>query len=512
MKLRAASYGGKFSVLSLGSNEHMAKSKKPKSRKKSHPGSLLSPESMGGIVADKGFDFQTRYAACHVPVWLSDVTFHQLFYEGTGDIDISFQENGQTSRIHIQVKDHEVAPAEFKEVVAYFQKLDGGMSGAYKCFRLVCPSLSAKLRGVETGLARFRNAKPFYEDAPAALAPTKGEVDERMRKAGLDDAAIAFVHSKVYLEVGHGELQHDERAVDLFVARLLSHPEYAGKLRAMVQPAFAEMLRAIKGKRGAVLERSEVEQILRAAVAAVSQSEKSVALWIQNWTKEQFDLPADYELDWSQHFDRVSRRVPSPEIWNTQLLPELKSLKERIVAERTERLIRLLGKCTLSTGIALGATFPAVGGWNFEIPQPPAKDAWRSDATATTPYDFQVEVVGGAGTDLVLGLNIRGDGREDVRHYIDSTGNPPKLFAFMAPASQGSHAIGGSGDACAFALAVREHLGKLVKSHGINRTRLFYYGPLALAVFLGQQLSSVGEIQLFEYQDPSYVPSCAFRT
>ena len=34
-----------------------------------------------------------------------------------------------------------------------------------------------------------------------------------------------------------------------------------------------------------------------------------------------------------------------------------------------------------------------------------------------------------------------------------------------------------------------------------GRTRLVLW-PFALAVFLGQQLTSVGEAQLFEYQDP----------
>jgi len=298
----------------------------------------------------------------------------------------------------------------------------------------------------------------------------------------------------------------------VFVARFLSHPEYADRLREMVQPAFAELLRAIQGKKGAVLERSDVEQILRTAVGAASSGDKAITIWVQNWTREMFEPPADYTLDWSQHFDRSSRRVPSPEIWNTQLLPELKSLKEKIVVEKTDRVVRFRGKCALSTGIALGATFPAVGGWVFEIPQPPAKESWRSDASATNQYDFQVELVDGDGTDLVLGLNIRGDGREDVKQYIAGTGSSPKVFAFMGPSSPGSQSIGGAEDACAFAQAVRERVGQLVKSHGIKRTRLFFYGPFALAVFLGQQLTSVGEIQLFEYQDPGYTPSCSLRT
>jgi len=490
----------------------MPKPQKPRSRKQSSPGSLLSAESMGGITAEKGFDFQARYAACQVPVWLLQASFHQLFYEGSGDIDIRYKEGGESSRTHIQVKDHEVAPAEFKGVIEYFRKLDSGMPGVYKCFTLVCPSLSSKLRPIETGLARFRNAKAFYDDAANALAPTKDELDERFRKASLDDGDIDFIYAKFFFEIGHGDLHHDDRAGDLFIGRLLSHPEYAGMIRAMVQPAFAEMLRAIHGKKGAVLERSDVEQILRAAVATVSTGEKTITVWLQNWTQEKFDLPADYALDWSQHFDRSSRRVPSEEIWNTQLLPDLQAVKENISTDRVERVIRFRGKCALSTGIALGAIFPAVAGWTFEIPQPPAKEAWRSDASATKPYAFQVELIDGRGTDLVLGLNIRGDGREDILRYIGSTGSPPKLFAFMAPSSQGSESISGAEDACAFARSVREHLGQLIKSHGIHRTRLFFYGPFALAVFLGQQLTSVGEVQLFEYQDPGYVPSCTLRT
>ena len=71
-------------------------------------GSLVSPAAMGGIVGGKGFDFQTRYTVCHLPLWLQDGAFHQIFSEGTGDIDIRYLENGKSTRKHIQTKDHEV--------------------------------------------------------------------------------------------------------------------------------------------------------------------------------------------------------------------------------------------------------------------------------------------------------------------------------------------------------------------------------------------------------------------
>jgi hypothetical protein len=493
----------------------MAAKRRSKGKQATHPGSLLTPESMGGVTAGTGFDFQTRYAACTLPAWLCEAGFHQLFHEGTGDIDIRCKEKGNSYWLHYQVKDHDVGPGEFKAVVSRFQDLSTAQPGLYRRFTLVCPSLSAKLRPVETGLARFRSAIPFYDDKPGALAPTKADLEQRLLRVGLSQEKAEFVLTLVHFEVGHGELLHDSRAVDLFIGRLLKHPEYADKLREMVQPAFAEVLRAIQAKRGGVLERSDIEQLLRAVVARATGRvpERAVTLWVHNWTKEMFDVSADYTVDWSSHFDRSSRRVPTANMWNDELLPELKALKDKILGERKERTIRFRGKCALSTGLALGATFPAVGGWTFEVPQPPATDAWRSDIEPTKSYDVKVDVVDGGGTDLVIGLNIRGDGREDIHRFIEGTGTPPRLFAFMVPPhAPGSQSIGGAPDACAFARIARDHMGQLLKRHGIRRTRLFFYGPFALAVFMGQQLTSVGEVQLFEYQDPGYVPSCALRT
>jgi hypothetical protein len=491
----------------------MPKGNKKAKKPRSLSGSLLSPEAMGGLVAGKGFDFQTRFAACHVPVWLLKEAFQQLLFEGTGDIDIRYTEAGKTTRIHIQVKDHEVSPSELKSVLQQFGKIDADYPDTYKCFTLVCPSLTSTLRPIENGLARLRGAASLYDDKPETLTPTKQELDERIRKAGLGDY-IDLIHAKVGFELGHGDMHHDDRAINHFIGYLLKHPEYADKLRAMVQPAFAEVMRAIGAKKGVVLERAEIEKLLQAAVAAGIAGEKKVTLWLQNWTSESFDPPADYALDWSSHFERATRKVPSPEMWNKTLVPELEVLKKKMLAERKERLIRFRGKCALSTGIALGAVFPTVGGWAFEIPQPPSKEDWRSDAPATNPYHLQVEVIDGSqgGSDIVLGLNIKGDGRQDIMQYVQSTGNPPRIFAFVSPPSQGAQSINGAGDAVAFGQAVRETLGQLLKTHQLRKTRIFFFGPFALAVFLGQQLTSVGEIQLFEYQDPGYVPSCSLRT
>src|SRR3546814_635678 len=181
---------------------------------------------------------------------------------------------------------------------------------------------------------------------------------------------------------------------------------------------------------------------------------------------------------------------------------------KQIMTAGAVRTIRLRGKCALSTGVAIGAAFPAVGGWAFEIPQPPAKEHWRSDATPTSGYALQVEIAEGRsdGTDLVVGLNIRGDGRQDIMRYVETAGVAPNALVFMSPPNQGAQSIGGPEDACAMARAVRERLGEISKARQLPTTRLFFYGPFALSVFLGQQLTSIGQVPLFENKELDLFP------
>ena len=162
----------------------------------------------------------------------------------------------------------------------------------------------------------------------------------------------------------------------------------------------------------------------------------------------------------------------------------------------------------------MGAAFPTVGGWTFEVPQPPSKEHWRSDATPTDPYELQTDVVDGVddGSDLVLTLNIKGDGRDDVMRYLATTSIRARVHAFVAPPSQGAQAISGSEDACAFAFALRDRLGTLLKRYRPKLIHIFFFGPLALSIFVGQHLTSIGEVQLYEYKDPGYVPSGKIRT
>src|SRR5215472_8562875 len=90
--------------------------------------------------------------------------------------------------------DHDVQPAELRYVIEQFHRMDTELPGTYRCFTLVCPTLSPTIRSIETGLARLRGARAFYDDNPEALAPTKQELDGHLQDAGLGDY-IDFIHA-----------------------------------------------------------------------------------------------------------------------------------------------------------------------------------------------------------------------------------------------------------------------------------------------------------------------------
>ena len=158
------------------------------------------------------------------------------------------------------------------------------------------------------------------------------------------------------------------------------------------------------------------------------------------------------------------------------------------------RTIKFRGKCALSTGMAIGAVFPTVGGWIFEIPQPPAVNHWRSDASPTPGFVLREEIIESnpAGTDIVLALNIRGDGRDGVIKYIELTGVAPSAFVFMAPQIQGAQSIGGAEDACAMARAIRNWLGEVSESRNLRLER-FILVLLPFRFFLGSNLPQWGK-------------------
>ncbi|MFL6229715.1 MAG: SAVED domain-containing protein [Pyrinomonadaceae bacterium] len=118
-----------------------------------------------------------------------------------------------------------------------------------------------------------------------------------------------------------------------------------------------------------------------------------------------------------------------------------------------------------------------------------------------------------SGDSIAYVFNIKGSALRDVRGYIEENSLPVKAILAVEPAgSFGALSIADDREAVSLALSARDELHKALTRHDVRITHLFFYGPFALSVFVGQLLAAIGQVQLYEFQDPGYVPSATLKS
>jgi hypothetical protein len=506
------------------------KSKKTmKPRAPRNPLSLVSPAGMGGIIGGGGYDFQKRYITCRMVEWVVDETFRQVIHEGLGDVDVLYFEEGQGEwREHIQVKDHEVGTSELRGVLDRFIEIEKGAPGLYRRFTLACPSLTEDLRSLNSKLDRYHGAGDFYGSGSgdAGVAPvTKSEIEGYVRGTLRLTGYEAFVLSSLNFDTNLHNFHRDKDACIAFIGNLLQKEQFRDRFYIAAEPAYSRLLREVESRRGKTFARDEIlatlENVLPSFLAPSVVGTPDAAprpvlgLTVHNWSGGKFDIEPDHTLDWTPYFDRPTRRVPTPAQWDGELLPQVRSIEAAALQERGPGLVRFRGFCCISTGIAVGNIFREVSGWVTEMHQTQTGAFWRSDAAPAEDYVLAVkeEARDPDGDSIAVLLNVKGDGVEDVLQYLEESGAAVKVLVTMEPpGAAGSLSIRNDREAVAFANQARDILQRVRKRYRTRTVHLFFYGPQALAVFLGQRLTSVGHVHLYEYQEPSYVPSCVLLT
>lgn len=481
--------------------------------------SLLHPMAMGGIHGGQGYTFQDRYIVCHIPKWLSNNDFVRLMPEATGDVDVVYKESRKHVYEHIQVKNHPVDLSEFKEVLEGFVKIDNGTKKTYRKFILTAPNVHAQLKSLNKALQRYNEGRQFYASGKLnAMKTTELELKSLLEKLGVKNR-FRFLTDKLEIEIGSFNFDDNSVCKSMFVATLAQHPKYREHLFDLLAPAYSSLIEQVLAHRGKVLNNTNLYEFINKALTQRVKSGNSNVLHFHNWVVEKYEPEATIELDWSAFFDRKTRRVPDVATWNRDLLPKLYELREGLAKKTVDRHILFRGKCALSTAIILGAAFPEMGNWTFELNQPPQAIPWRSDAEKIKNFKLKYEVIEPAsvglteGKDNVFVFNITGKALEEVVRYFQNSCLPVKKIIAIQPLLQpGTLSIRNDAEAVSMASASKDILKQMLVKYKAEKTHLFYYGPAGLALFLGQKLSSVGSIQLYEFQDPGYVPSCLIKT
>jgi hypothetical protein len=83
--------------------------------------------------------------------------FTSMLREGMGDVEAKFFVPGRGfTKELVEVKDHQVPPADFWKEIKRFQQLDAGSPGEYQWFTLASAGLSESLHPLVNSLRRLR--------------------------------------------------------------------------------------------------------------------------------------------------------------------------------------------------------------------------------------------------------------------------------------------------------------------------------------------------------------------
>jgi hypothetical protein len=245
-----------------------------------------------------------------------------------------------------------------------------------------------------------------------------------------------------------------------------------------------------------------------------------VRLWIHGWDKQTYEPPSTIALNWTKFFDWETRRIASQEDWDKELFPQLKQAKERFNQRSDGKFIDLRGKLPLTASLAVGFMFPIVAGYRFRVEQPTEKGTffWRSSGVDSSERAFKVveeqEINGEA--DLLLAFSVSGNGLRDIQKLANQIQPAVKAMVYLEPDNGASKtAITRNEDAIALATQavelIRNYRRKCRTEDG--KTHLVVFSPTSFSLFLGQRLSSLGEIITYERtREGGYQSSVMLKT
>lgn len=261
------------------------------------------------------------------------------------------------------------------------------------------------------------------------------------------------------------------------------------------------------------LENSKYEKLFK--IKTQSKQKKVPQIWLQGWgpykanhSGESIEVK-DELLDWTDYYSRDPWKIPTPEMWDERLFPELQTFKAELSGSYTGQTIDLRSTLSLPSALAFGFTFPEPAGYVLQLKQ--GRDVWRSDARPSQNRKLKViRDEGEIGPNLLAGIAITKNGWKDLESFAEKSGSAFDAVVYFEPESGvGSQSISSDAEALAYAIQAKDLLRACKQKYESSCIHLVLLAPAGFAFFLGHWLSRLGEVVLYEWNEPHYYP--AFR-
>lgn len=469
--------------------------------------SHLSKKAMGGIYGGKGYRFQDGYIAFKISEWMKIDDFDHIMSEALEDVEVVFKNEGVEYRYAYQIKDHQITPDELKELLSGFQIYEEKDNTLFKKYFIVCASLSDSLKTLSIQLEKVRNCLISNKNNPNVIIDTKKDFQKILTKIGIEDF-MDLLLNKIEFEIINFDI---DKLAKLFMATLSEITKYT-KHTIIFYRVYFDVLIYLMKKNAKVVSKNDFENVIQNSIKLNEDKIilSGLELRIYHWETGGLEIDKFYDIliDWSDYFDRNAKKIPELKVLNEILLLELITIEKEYNKFGKSKIIRLFGPASLPVGFALGWTFPVVGHYGFELCQPPSKDIWKSlQPENINEKDFLITLNEGDKDSEILSVKLSIINKIDKYYekYIPSTNE--KYYAVLNIDKINKNLISNQ-DAANYAWFIVRKIKEYISENKINLIHLFYSGPVALAIFIGQYFNALPNIQLFEATiDDSYQKS-----
>lgn len=424
---------------------------------------LSDAKSLGGVIAQDGFDYQLWDGLARLP-------------EGLEDLEAGFfapQAPRQRLRERYRAKSGNLGPKEVREIFVAFQAFENDYPGLARMHTLVTPRLPPTLGWLARDPARVRKARPFY----APFADVTKASDDQLRKDLAKEFGVdlgQFIADSV--EIWERVMPDRDSGLQAFALSLTGTFQHITATPWQIEQAFEVLSGLARKTLGMPLRRDVLIGQIGAALGQALFPNAVPRIHVRS-DRNEVDETA-LEIDASA-FSGGSAPFPAPARWQDELVTPLDHTARSLRSRSVTRLA-IGGSYRLTTAFALGKTLRAASGFELEIET--RSGIWSTDDRPGPNETYSEFVISEPASLAGVSVGILRDPAGDL---VVSGVQSHILSAFMA-------APVASGRAAQAAVSA-------VKAAG----------PAAFAVALGHRWNAMPPTQLHEFiaAERRYVPT-----
>ena len=466
---------------------------------KSQSPALSDAKSLGGVIAQDGFDYQLWDGLARLPAWLANPAFEELIFEGLEDLEARFfapQAPRQRLLERYQAKSGNLAPKDVREVFATFQAFESSYPRLARMHTLVTPRLPPTLDWLARDPTRVRKARPFY----APFVDVTKASDDQLREDLAKEFGIDLSHFIAdAVEISERVMPDRDSGLQAFALSLTRTFQHITAMPKQIEHAFEALSGLGRKSLGVPLRRDVLVAQIEASLGQALFLNLVPRIHVRS-DRNEVDETA-LEIDASA-FSGGSASFPASARWQDELVNPLDHTA-RWLRSRSAARIAIGGSYRLTTAFALGKALRAASGFELEIET--RSGIWSTDnrplPDETYPAFVISEPASLVGDRLVVCVGILRDPSADL--VASGILQPNILGASMSvPVASGRAAQ-------AAVSAVKAAVSAAAARLKPSAIELYFAGPAAFAVALGHRWNAMPPTQLHEFivAERRYVPT-----